>query len=231
MVERARAFDLRAHFDQQFGEIGDFRLERAIFENGFAFGQHRRGENIFRAGHGDFREAESGAAQTLGARFHVAVLDVNFRAEFFERLNVQVDGARADGAAAGKRNARVAEARHERAEREHRSAHRFHEFVGRFGVRNRFGLDREFAGRQVRAFHLAAHVREKLGHGDDVAHVRNIFQRDGFVVSSAAAMRGQRGIFRAADSDRAFELASAVNFESVHAISSFLARLRCFCGA
>ena len=140
----------------------------------------------------------------------------NRRAELFERLNVQIDRPRADGAAAGQGNARVAEARDERAERQNRGAHRFHQFVGRFGVRNGFGLNGEFAGRNVRAFHAAAHVREKLGHGDDVAHVRNIFESDGFAGEQRRGHRRQRGIFRAADSDCAFELASALNFESIH---------------
>ena len=38
------AFDLRAHSDQQLSEIGNFRLQRGILENGFAFGQHRGSE-------------------------------------------------------------------------------------------------------------------------------------------------------------------------------------------
>ena len=75
---RARAFDFRAHFDEQLGEIGDFRLERAVFKNGFALGEHRRRQNIFGAGDGDFGEAKRGAAQALGARFDVAVIDVKF---------------------------------------------------------------------------------------------------------------------------------------------------------
>ena len=63
---RAGAFDLRAHLHEQVGKIGNFRFERAIFEDGFAFGEHRCGENVFRAGDGDFREAERGAAQPVG---------------------------------------------------------------------------------------------------------------------------------------------------------------------
>ena len=78
----------------------------------------------------------------------------------------------------GKGDARVSEARDERAEREHGGAHGLDEFVGRFGVGNGFGLDREFARGKVGALHQAAHVREQLGHGDDVAHVRDIFQGD-----------------------------------------------------
>ena len=126
------AFDLRAHFDEQIGEIRDFRLKGAIFEDGFSFGEDGSGENVFRAGDCDFREAESAAAQALGARFDVAVFDNDFGAELFERLDVQINRARADGTTAGKRNAGVAETRDERAEREHRGAHRLDQFVGGF---------------------------------------------------------------------------------------------------
>ena len=141
MVGVPRAFDFRAHFGEQRGKVGNLRLERAIFEDGFAFGEDRGGENVFGSGDGDFREAEVRAAEALGAGFHVTVVDGNLRAQLFERLDVQVDGARADGAAAGQGNARVAEARDERAESQHGGAHGFHQFVGRLGVRNGFGLN------------------------------------------------------------------------------------------
>ena len=128
-------------FDEQFGEVGDLRLERTIFENCFAFSEHCGGKNIFRACDRNFWEAERCAAEALGARFHVAVVHRNLGAQFLKRLNVQVNGPSADRAAAGKRNARVAESRDERAKRENRGAHCFYEFVGSFGVRNGFGLN------------------------------------------------------------------------------------------
>ena len=52
----ARAFDLRAHLDQQVGEIDDFRLARAVFHDGLAIGQRRRHQQIFCAGDGDLVE-------------------------------------------------------------------------------------------------------------------------------------------------------------------------------
>ena len=117
---------------------------------------------------------------------------------------MNVNGASSDRAPARERNARVTEARDERAERQNRGTHRFHQFVRGFLQGHSFGLDGELAGRQIRAFDAATHMREQLGHGDDVAHVRNILQRHRLVREQRGGHCGQRGIFRAADSDRAF---------------------------
>ena len=102
----------------------------------FALGEGRGHQNIFRSGDGDLVEENMPARQAASARsarFHVAVGHADFRAHLLERFQMQVHGARADRASAGQRNTRVASARDERPEREDRSAHRFHEFVRRFG--------------------------------------------------------------------------------------------------
>jgi hypothetical protein len=61
-------------------------------------------------------------------------------------------------------------------------------------------------------------VREQLGHGDDVAHARNILQHDGIGGEQRRSHRGERGIFCTADLYGAVQLAAAVNFEPVHVI-------------
>jgi hypothetical protein len=60
---RARALDPRAHGDEQLGEIDDFGLAGAVFEQGFAFGEDRGHEQIFGAGDGDAIEDNVRAAQ------------------------------------------------------------------------------------------------------------------------------------------------------------------------
>ncbi len=135
----ARTLDLRAHLDQQINQVGDFRLARGIVQAGFALGQRRGHQDIFRAGHGDFFEDDVRAAQPAAARrlcLDVAVLGGNLGAHLLERLHVQIHGPRADGAASRQRNARVAQARHQRTQRQNRRAHGAHQFVGRFGIRN-----------------------------------------------------------------------------------------------
>src|SRR5271156_1784972 len=128
----AHTFDLGAHFYQELGEIGDLRFERGVFEDGFALGQNRSGQNILRAGDRDFRKAESGAAQAFRPGFHIAMFDGNLRAEFFEGLNVDVDWTRSDGATARQGNSCVTESREQWPQSQDRSAHRFYQLVGSF---------------------------------------------------------------------------------------------------
>ncbi len=77
-------------------------------------------------------------ARTLQARrtrHDVAVLDDDLRAHGLQALDVLVDRARADGAAAGQRDAGLAEPRQQRPEHENGRPHGLHEVVRRFGAR------------------------------------------------------------------------------------------------
>ena len=112
----AGAFDLRAHGDEQSGEVGDLGLASAVLEEGFAVGEDGGHEQVFGAGDGDLVEDDVRAFEAVGAGFEVAVLLGDGGAHGFEALDVQVDGAAADGAAAGHGDAGDAGARDERAE-------------------------------------------------------------------------------------------------------------------
>ncbi len=52
----ACAFDLRAHGDEQRGEVGDFGLAGAVLEDGLAVGEGGGHEEVFGAGDGDLVE-------------------------------------------------------------------------------------------------------------------------------------------------------------------------------
>src|SRR6185312_9893085 len=98
---RAGAFDLRAHGVEQSGEVGDLGFARAVLEEGFAVGERGGHEEVFGAGDGDLVEDDVRALEAVGAGFEVAVLLGDGGAHGFEALDVEVDGAAADGAAAG----------------------------------------------------------------------------------------------------------------------------------
>jgi hypothetical protein len=74
MVECARAFDLCAHGGEQRGQVDDLGFARAIFHQGFAFGQHRGHQQVFGPGDGDLVENDVRAAQSLRLRIQIAVL-------------------------------------------------------------------------------------------------------------------------------------------------------------
>ena len=120
---------------------------------------------------------------------------------------MQVDGTRADGAAAGQRDARVAEARHQRPQRQDRGAHRLHQFVRRFGVGDVLRLDREIRSAAGPGFPRAHRMCASSLAIVMMSRTRGIFFRyDGSAVSSAAAIAGKRRVLRAADAYRAFSL-------------------------
>ena len=105
----AGAVDLGAHCGEQVGQVDHFGLAGGIAQHGFALGQDRGHHQVFGAGDGDAVEVDGGAAQAIGRfGFDVAVRLVDARAQLFQAEDVQVDGAGADGASAGKRNARAA---------------------------------------------------------------------------------------------------------------------------
>ena len=137
------AGDLRAHFTQHRDQVGHFGFARGVFEDGFAVGEGRGHQNIFRPGDGDFIEDDVRAfkaAVIWDFGLDIAVLGGNLGAHFFQRGEVQVHGARTDGTAAGQRDARHPHPRDKRSKREDRSAHGFYEFVGSDFIVDRFSL-------------------------------------------------------------------------------------------
>ena len=147
------AFDARAHFTQHFDQVGDLRFARGVVENGFAFGECRGHQNIFGSGYRDFFESDIRAfeAAVIGYfSFDVAVRGGDHRSHFFKRGEMQVDGARADGTTAGKRNASDADAGDQRAKSEDGGAHGLDQFIGSHSIVERGGLDDVIAGGKFR---------------------------------------------------------------------------------
>src|SRR5574341_1241981 len=119
----AVAFDLRPHRSQQPRQVGDLRLAGGVFQNRFTFGQAGGHHQVLGAGNADLVEEDVGAAQAVGAGEDVAVLDFERGAQPLQRFQVQINRTRPDGTAARQRNARLAAARQQRPQRQHRSAH------------------------------------------------------------------------------------------------------------
>ncbi len=185
----------------------------------FALGQGRGHQHVFRAGDGDLIEENVSAGQAASARdarFHVAVRGADFRAHLFERLQVQVHGARADRAASRQGDARGTRARDQRPQREDRGAHGAHQFVGSFGAVDLLGLNGHGGGRQFGRLDNGAHMRQQLAHGDDVAHVRHVGQFHAVAGEQRRGHRRQRGILRPADAHRSFQRPSAFDQQFIH---------------
>ena len=100
---RACAFNLRSHFVEQVGKIGDLGFARAVLQNSLAFGEGRGHQQVFCAGDRNFVENNFRAFEALGRGFDVSMFLCNLRAKAFKSFDVQVDRSSANRAAAGKR--------------------------------------------------------------------------------------------------------------------------------
>ena len=107
-VGRADAFDLRAHRRQQAAQVDNLRFARGISQPGNTAGQYCRHQRIFGRSNGDDGEIERPAGQSAVGRAgtDIAGGHLDFRADRFQRFQMEVDRAIADRAAAGQRYGR-----------------------------------------------------------------------------------------------------------------------------
>ena len=91
-----------------------FRLARAIFHDGFAFGESCGHHEIFSSGDGDLVKNNVAAAQPIRTGFNIAMLLLDGRTEPFKTFDMEIDRPRAYGAAAGLRNASASHTREQR---------------------------------------------------------------------------------------------------------------------
>ena len=213
----AGAFDLRAHGGEEGGEVGDFGLAGAVFEDGFAVGEDGGHEEVFGAGDGDLVEDDVRAFEAVGAGFEVAVLLGDGGAHGFEALDVEVDGAAADGAAAGHGDAGDAGARDERAEDERAGAHGLDDLVLGDGVGEDAALDAgAVLGAAVAELDLGAHAGEELALGLDVADLGDVFEDDLVFGEDGGGHAGEGGVFGSGDFDGAEKRVAAAYYKLVH---------------
>ena len=200
----AGALDFGAHGVEQRSEVGDFGFAGAVLHDGFAVGERGGHEQVFGSGDGDFVEDNFGAAEAVGGGFDVAVLLRDLGAQALETFDVQVDGARTDGAAAGKRNAGAAATGDQRPEHEGRGAHGLDQFVGGFRSSERPGADGgAMMGASVAEFDFGSHGGEQFARSFDVAHLRNVLEDDLLIGKQSRSHAGKSGVFRAADANGA----------------------------
>ena len=128
---RAGALDLGAHRRQHRAEVGDLRLAGRVVDDGRPLGVDRRGEDVLGRSDTGELERDVGAAQTVGGRLDVAVLQLERRTHRLEALEVHVDRPAAEIVAAGQRQRDLAAATEQRAEHVDRSADPLDQFVRR----------------------------------------------------------------------------------------------------
>ncbi len=224
---RARTFDLRSHFVEQVGEVGDFGLARAILHDGLAVCKSCCHEQVFGSGDRDFVENNFGAFQALCGSLDVTVVLGDGGSEPFQTHQVEIDGAGADGAASGQGNASGAAARHQRPEHECGSTHRLHQFVGSLGrAEVATANGGAMLGAAVSEFDFGSHGGKQFARGLNVADLRDVFQDDRIFGEQGGRHRRQGRVFCPADANGAEEWISTANYEFIHKRSVFV-RARC----
>ena len=177
--------------DERRGEVLDLGLAGGVLAARCALGQRRGHHHVL--GAGDRRPCRSATVRARAAAsargLDVAVLELDLRAQRREALQVLVDGAGADGAAAGQRDAGLAAAGQQRPEHQHRGAHGA--APGRRAPRGSRAVDvhaRRTACRSRRPRSASQPMwREQPPHGADVGQVGDV--ADGVVALGAAARR------------------------------------------
>ena len=134
------------------------------------------------------------ALQTpINRRLNVALFQLDFGAQLLKTGNMQIDRARADGAAARQRNLPLAEARHQRPQRPNGRAHGFHQFI-------RGAVNIDLAGVQMHrpiALRFDTQLTQQLHGGIDVLKFWDILNLYRLFSQQSGEQDRQRGIFGA----------------------------------
>jgi hypothetical protein len=205
----ARAGDLRAHGVEEVGEVDDMGLLRAVFDDREAAREHRGEQDVHGRADGDDVEIHMAAGQTalgrVGADIAAGLLDGG--AHGLEALDVLVDGADAEVAAARHGDACVAEAAQLRADEVIGRANAAHELDGSRDVADVAAVDLDRVAAQ--AADDRAHVAQDLEKQAHIGNIGYIFNPAGAVHQQRRGENGDGGVFGAGNGDGAVELFAA----------------------
>jgi hypothetical protein len=211
----ADAADARAARVEEAAQVLDLGLHRRRFELRRALRQRRGQQHVRGAEH---RRAHVAAEeQHVAARRardrHVAVRHLDAAAEVAQALEVQVDRAVAEHAAARIADRRDAAPRPQRTENDEAGAHRAYEVVGRDVERLVLRLDLERAV----VVPLVAHAEplEDAQHVEHVGEARHVAQQHRAIDEQGRREDRQRTVLAAGDTNGAAETAAPPDSDSI----------------
>ena len=215
-----RARDLRAHGVQEVRQIDDVRFLCGVLDNGRAVRQDCADHDVHGRADGDDVEIDTAARQAVcrGGGADEAILEVNGGTDGLEALDVLVDGARAEVAAAGQRHAGMAEAAELRADEIIGGADTAHQRVG--GLRIAHICAAELQRIRTQAADLCAHAVQNLQQEPDIGDIRHIFDAAGAVYEQCCRKNRHGGVFCAADGYDAGQRMAALDNVFIHVIPS-----------
>jgi len=224
----ADPLDPGAHLHQAVGDIDDLGLARGVLDQRLAAGKHGGHQGIMGRANRDLGKRNAVAGQAPGGfGDHVAAFELDFGSERLERGEMQIDGARADGATARQRDLRPAAARQQGRQHPEARPHARHHLVGRRGVDDvRCGEPEGLAVAGALARLLAGDgdvnpvIAQNAGKHVDVGEARNIVQRQGLAGEKAGNHQRQRSVLGATDRNGAAQALAADNADAVHGFPS-----------
>ena len=107
---RASTLDLRAHLVEEIGEIDDFRFGGGAFDHRGAFGENGRHQDVIGSKNGRAElsaKIDDRAGKFRREHLYIPVFHTHRRTERFEALEMQIDRAVANDAAAWERDGRL----------------------------------------------------------------------------------------------------------------------------
>ena len=227
-----------AHLVEAVGDVADLGLLRGVLDHRRAARQHRRHQRGVGAAHRHLGKLDLAALEpVLGARNDIAGVDLDLRAERFQRHDQQIHRTRADGAAARHRNLRLAHARDQRRDHPETRAHFRNQIVRGDSVDDARGDDVDgVAVLLALARPLAGHHHVDAVVGQDAlqqAHVgepRHVVENERLIGEQARDHQRQGRVLGARDRDRAVERPSADDTNAIHATPVNLSISRLFSG-
>ena len=212
----ARAGDLRAHGIQAIGQVLNLRLARAILQLRCALRQHRCQHGVLGRAHRDKRKDDMAALEParrcLGQ--HIAFFQRDPGAQCLHGFQVQVDRARADGAATRQGDFRLALARQKRAKHVEGGAHLAHQIIGR--CRARKVRSREAQPVAGLLFSLHAQMGQKVRHEARIRQARHVFQEQLAFGQQACRHQLQSRVLRAGNLNGAGKWLFPANDDAIH---------------
>src|ERR1017187_4468520 len=156
-------------------------------------------------------------AEAIGAGFKVAVLLGDGGTHFFKALDVEVDGAAADGAPTGHGDARHSSSGDERAKHERAGAHGFDNLVAGHGIGEGAATDGDaIVGAALTRSNFGAHGGKQFALGFNVADLGNVLERDLVLSEDGGGHAGEIRVLGSGNTDSAHEGIAAANYKFIH---------------
>jgi len=206
---------------EESGEFADFGFLCSVADCGGTAGEYCGGKHVAGAGHGGpgrACEIDVGGGELSSAGVDPAVGDLKRGAECSQSAEMQIDGTRADAAAARERDGGSAETCEQRTEETDAGAHAANErwIGGSWG--DGWRVNNDTAGNAGwRRSGVVGHGDpcagrlEQQEHGVDVEQCREVADDSGAADGEGSGEDGKRCIFAATDGDRSRERRPSVN--------------------